>query len=100
MKRGKGIIQNSSTVQTIQDVCINNIKLKKLTFTIRDGCLGSTFGIALRRDCSQGNTALHEKDGLVTEFLLRKKLDLQDFMEIRFVIKSPKMFRKSLNSKN
>jgi len=42
----------------------------------------------------------HEKDGLVTEFLLRKKLDLQDFMEIRFVIKSPKMFRKSLNSKN
>ena len=59
MKRGKGIIQNSSTVQTIQDVCINNIKLKKLTFTIRDGCLGSTFGIALRRDCSQGDTALN-----------------------------------------
>lgn len=28
----------------------------------------------------------HEKDGLVSEFLLRKKLDSQDFMEIRYAV--------------
>lgn len=28
----------------------------------------------------------HEKEGLVTEFLLRKKLDIQDFMEIRVAV--------------
>lgn len=28
----------------------------------------------------------HEKDGLVSEFLLRKKLDIQDFMEIRYFL--------------
>ena len=45
----KCIIQNSSTNQTLRAVCINNNKLKKVTFTIRGGYLYNTLDITIRQ---------------------------------------------------